>query len=709
MAISQKEYASAQVSGSFETKEATISMSPEMFELLAAGIYEDRPLAIIRELSCNARDAMKEHATNLGVELSELPQLEVHVPNAFEPYFYVRDYGTGLTHEQVFDIYLTFGKSTKTGSNDFIGQFGIGSKSPLSYTDSFIVTSFTDGKEIQYNIYKDNGIPKITKLIERDTTEKNGLKVQVAVRNQDFWSFETRIEKFFKLFDTPVNITGKVLDTTCKVVDKNDGYIIVDNYERGVFALMGGVPYAVSEELRADIQKALPVNTILLPFGIGELNIASSRENLSYVEGDTTDLALKKRVEEIKKLYFANMQKVVDEQETIYDTFQILYNNYGMTNQSWGGYTFSYGDDVTFNGELIKDIYKRIRDLNVSYRIFSKSWGISRAQETKVHSMCDFYWHSTGNNSPEGLIIFIADRSKGSVQCARNYAYNENKRVIFNPTQDEINALVEVYGDTIETVKCSEVYDTYCQKTPKTGTTATARRKVSGVFKIHKGNHGSETTEVTEVDGSETGYYVDMYRDTLLIDGCDDINKENMNFLIDNGLLSELYLIRKSAAKKNRPDNLKLLTKDVIQKLILGCVDNRHVKAKAYIDTSWEINQIQLSTAMKPFEDKLLKDYPTLRWYFNAENINNQMAKRDTFVRCYEAAKLFDCSSKLDELNVRAKKHTERAVKRHQAESREFHEKYQWMLDFCRIPHYYTTPELIEKFQGIIQDELEKL
>ena len=177
--IPQTKYEAVQTIGNSEVKSASIAMTPAMFELLSAGIYEDRLLAIIRELLCNGRDAQVEAGNG------DKP-MELKLPNTFEPFLCFRDYGTGLTHEQVFNIYLTYGDSTKQGSNEFVGMFGIGSKSPLSYTDSFLVTSYIDGVEYQYNIYKDSGIPKISKMFERPTSEENGLKISVAIQQKDF-------------------------------------------------------------------------------------------------------------------------------------------------------------------------------------------------------------------------------------------------------------------------------------------------------------------------------------------------------------------------------------------------------------------------------------------------------------------------------------------------------------------------------------------
>ena len=81
--------------------------------------YSNTILATIRETYANAVDANKEN--NLSPEL-----IEVKSPTSLDQTFSVRDYGCGLSRDQVFNLYSKFGKSTKRGSDLSIGGFGIG-------------------------------------------------------------------------------------------------------------------------------------------------------------------------------------------------------------------------------------------------------------------------------------------------------------------------------------------------------------------------------------------------------------------------------------------------------------------------------------------------------------------------------------------------------------------------------------------------------
>ena len=110
-----------------------IENTPHMMEILSKKLYTNPTQAVIRELVCNAIDAHKA-ADNAD-------KVEVYAPSVFDPVFIVKDFGTGLSEEDVISLYTTYGASTKNKSNDYIGCLGIGSKSPFALTDEFTVVS----------------------------------------------------------------------------------------------------------------------------------------------------------------------------------------------------------------------------------------------------------------------------------------------------------------------------------------------------------------------------------------------------------------------------------------------------------------------------------------------------------------------------------------------------------------------------------------
>ena len=114
----------------------TIKASPLAFDILSSKLYADPILAIVRELLTNAYDSQKAAGNE------DIP-IKVHLPDYEENFLSFRDYGLGLSKEDVLTIYTSFFNSTKSSNNDFTGCFGLGSKTPFSYTSSLYFFIFT--------------------------------------------------------------------------------------------------------------------------------------------------------------------------------------------------------------------------------------------------------------------------------------------------------------------------------------------------------------------------------------------------------------------------------------------------------------------------------------------------------------------------------------------------------------------------------------
>ena len=183
------------VQNTFSTQSQSfkINACAQAFKILTDNLYEKKIPTIIRELSCNAWDS------HIQAGNSDKP-FDIFVPDMYEPEFYIRDYGTGLSEEDILNIYTTYFQSTKSDSNDYIGAFGLGSKTPLCYTDQFMLTSWFQGFEYQFMVFmNDKGFPEIRamgKPIKSD--QPSGLKVKFAVESKDFYEFKNEILKFFQ-------------------------------------------------------------------------------------------------------------------------------------------------------------------------------------------------------------------------------------------------------------------------------------------------------------------------------------------------------------------------------------------------------------------------------------------------------------------------------------------------------------------------------
>ncbi len=180
---------------SLESFEFTAEMNAETFGLLIDKLYSDKISAVIRELGANAVDSHKCAGND--------ESFAIHLPNALEPWFSIRDYGIGLDGEEIRTLYTRLGASSKRDSNDFIGCMGIGSKAPFAYTDTFTITSYKAGVRYSYCAFiGDKGIPAIA-IFEEDapTSETNGLEVRLTVKPTDFVEFQTKAKKIYEFFE----------------------------------------------------------------------------------------------------------------------------------------------------------------------------------------------------------------------------------------------------------------------------------------------------------------------------------------------------------------------------------------------------------------------------------------------------------------------------------------------------------------------------
>jgi hypothetical protein len=261
-----------------EIGEFRIRNSAKAFNILSSGLYANKIRAIVRELSCNAVDS------HVAASKSDTP-FDVHLPNQLEPWFAIRDYGTGLSHEQVSNIYTTYFESTKTNSNDFIGALGLGSKSPFSYTDNFTVTAIKDGIKGIYSAFiNEAGVPSIAKMMDEATTEPAGVEVKFSVNDRyDFGKFADEARYVYRYFALRPVVSGvsdfQFRDITYKDKDIIPGVHQMDS--RQSVAVMGNIAYPIEMpnadsnlgELRMLLNCGLEMH-----FAIGELDFQASRE-----------------------------------------------------------------------------------------------------------------------------------------------------------------------------------------------------------------------------------------------------------------------------------------------------------------------------------------------------------------------------------------------------------------------------------------------
>lgn len=318
-----------------------IKSSSRAFRVLS-GFYSDPIMAIPRELGANAWDAhVKAKTTHL--------QFEVHVPNALEPWFSIRDFGTGLSPKDIDTIYTTYFESTKTNDNDSDGCMGLGSKTPFNYAENFTVTSWFNGSKSIYDCFIDEGGgPSIVQLACESSKEHNGLQIKFAVKLGDISTFIEKIRLAYLPFRHKPKLVG-IHDIKFPVISHShtgNGWALrnnSDNYRAYGNALMGNYSYPISgtvsdwnsckgissDEL-SDARKVLNNGVFDFQFGIGELDVAPNKEQLQYDVEDRTRSTIIKRALVAKRELTKQISDALTP-TTLWEAMQLYwtYNSHG--------------------------------------------------------------------------------------------------------------------------------------------------------------------------------------------------------------------------------------------------------------------------------------------------------------------------------------------------------------------------------------------
>lgn len=309
--------------GELKTSSFGIANSRKAFEILSSGIYSDKITAIIRELSTNAADS--------HTEAKQTKPFEVHLPNMLEPYFSVRDYGTGMDEVKVFALYTTYFASDRNRSNAFTGCLGLGSKSPFAYTDQFTVESRNGGFKRTYSCYiSDSGTPTVTKLSEVKSDDPSGLEVQVAVKAADFGAFSTKAVNVLSWFNPRPTVGGGRTFSffTQQYMRRQPTYGLHDRAGGPSRVVMGNVAYPI------DIAQTLP-DIYNNPLGnflrhgvdlflpIGSVDIAASRETLGYTKA--TVATLNKETNAALDDMRVYCQTMIDSAKSIWEARRLIY------------------------------------------------------------------------------------------------------------------------------------------------------------------------------------------------------------------------------------------------------------------------------------------------------------------------------------------------------------------------------------------------
>jgi hypothetical protein len=419
---------------SFGIKESGLS---HIFNVLRNQLYSDKILAVIREYSTNAVDA--------HIEAGRKDQpIKVTLPTQLTPEFKVRDFGLGLTEEQVAQIYAMYGESTKRGSNEQIGQLGLGSKSAFAYGDNFVINSFVKGDKVTYNAFIDpSDVGQISKIHSEKTDEQDGIEIVIPVKSDDYDEFYRKATSLYKYFKVIPDVRGASQEQLKDDLKRDEVVVGKDNWtlvKGNSYAVMGNIAYPLDssalnlnwQDERAELISA----GIVIDFAIGDLEISASREALQYT--DTTKKVIINKLEAIIKELPDVLGEKFEECDTLWEV-KCLYNE-----------AFAHGGFGQKIRKLVETKGVMWRGIKVSSGSFSKNKWKDEDIELKVFSKPNTYGTRKRVRGEEGQNIYAKEGSLIIYDDAPSHHGRLNR----------IAPLLENYDKRDEQHKDTPVYDT---------------------------------------------------------------------------------------------------------------------------------------------------------------------------------------------------------------------------------------------------------
>lgn len=600
-------------SGVLDSSTFSFAIDGKAFKIFSDALYQNKPESIVRELCCNALDS---HV------MSGQPdrQFEVHVPSIFEPYLGIKDFGLGLSHADMKGIYTVLFKSNKDTSNDAIGGFGLGSKTPFSYTDSFTVVSIHNGIKRHYTVMKDaTGIPALDLMIEEETDEHNGLEVQMSVEMDDHIRFRNAIQsqlRFFKVKPKLTNISGDFKIQKVEIADDYGKFQTIRNLN-GLWVVQGQVGYPLDiaqfepKIKNKDNLRFFEVYTSgILNFDIGEIEVTVSREGISY--SPHTIANIEKFISEVSPLIFKESVDKVKAFKSDWERLAQLNANSTMRGMArLAGMKF--GD----NG--IKDI-KVVGGSSNNYQISIthkwkddalKSQNFTLSNVTNVGKRV--HWSSSEMLITPSLNtkIILRDSVKGAIARVKHFAQeNYSYNVFLFEHGDAADQVDRVYADTISRM-LGGVEVTLTSELPEPPKNSAAKRGTPIVYYNKMVNINTDSIvqweRTYDEEELEKGYFLEF--DTYPRLNMKPEESELLYTMVSNKMFdAPIYAVKASKVSvlndnpkfMNAIDKAKELLNEIERKIIKSELTLKRYKAATAVqgivsgyDTAFKVNSFQ--------------------------------------------------------------------------------------------------------------------
>ncbi|MFZ2238656.1 MAG: ATP-binding protein, partial [Gordonia amarae] len=237
--------------------------------------YSDPILAVVRENVSNAVDATRAAGSTAAVEVIS--------PTVLEPSLTVTDRGTGMSLADVEMAFLTFAGSTKRGTNDMIGGYGVGAKSAWALAESFLIDTVKDGRRTIVRAARDLRHQVLMGAEPSELPNGTTISIPVDVAN-DAARWESAIDEVATAHDSGVvRVDGQ---SVASIADSPHwiGPVAVTTFPNrsGRCTIRsGGTLFGVPGDLSTAIRAATGYSHCVLELPIGSFDHSVSRETVT--------------------------------------------------------------------------------------------------------------------------------------------------------------------------------------------------------------------------------------------------------------------------------------------------------------------------------------------------------------------------------------------------------------------------------------------
>jgi hypothetical protein len=426
-----------EITGATRQKEFTVKAGAHVMSILS-GLYPNPILAIVREYLTNMNDAY----VALFRERPDAPFIppELHLPNRLNPTVQFKDYGIGMSVDTVWNVFTTYGESTKTGNDEEVGGFGLGSKTAFCYNDgqSWNIESRFDGQKHTFMAFVgEDGVPNMLHVSSVDTDEPSGVTVTVPINASDFGAVADAATKMIPHFPMELKVIGLAKipekprykfsglgwgasirsrawgtkEDQCTVVMGNVPYVVdtTNIITKSVFPQLRKDPALKKLTTTTSIENIVYAFNYVITVPIGSVHVVPSRDSLKYTEKTNTCIA-DNLIVAVKGAILQAIESV-QKSTTLWEAFEAHHSLSAISwdlvrlNNTWNGFELSR-EFLTFPHTSLHNITGVVQ-----YAI--------KSQRNATIDVEDFWEEKKSINISKATILVINDVAKRADKLVR--------------------------------------------------------------------------------------------------------------------------------------------------------------------------------------------------------------------------------------------------------------------------------------------------